>query len=52
VTGTGIGVSFVVPVYNGRRWLASAIDGIEGQRDGRSRSSRWTMAAVTDRSAC
>jgi len=35
VTGTGIGVSFVVPVYNGRRWLASAIDGIEAQRDGR-----------------
>jgi glycosyltransferase involved in cell wall biosynthesis len=29
------GVSFVVPVYNGRRWLASVIDGIEAQRDGR-----------------
>ena len=33
--GTSVGVSFVVPVYNGRRWLASVIDGIEAQRDGR-----------------
>lgn len=32
---TRLGVSFVVPVYNGRRWLAAVIDGIEAQRDGR-----------------
>jgi glycosyltransferase involved in cell wall biosynthesis len=29
------GVSFVMPVYNGRRWLRDALDGIDAQRDGR-----------------
>jgi glycosyltransferase involved in cell wall biosynthesis len=30
-----MGVSFVIPVYNGRRWLRDALDGIDAQRDGR-----------------
>ena len=29
------GVSFVMPVYNGRRWLCEALDAIDAQRDGR-----------------
>jgi glycosyltransferase involved in cell wall biosynthesis len=29
------GVSFVVPVYNGRRWLREALGSIDAQRDGR-----------------
>jgi glycosyltransferase involved in cell wall biosynthesis len=29
------GVSFVLPVLNGRRWLAEVLTGIEAQRDGR-----------------
>ena len=29
------GVSVVIPVYNGRRWLAAALDAIDAQRDGR-----------------
>jgi glycosyltransferase involved in cell wall biosynthesis len=32
---TASGVSFVVPVYNGRRWLREALDSIDAQRDGR-----------------
>lgn len=35
MTGQAPGVSFVVPVLNGRRSLRSAIDGILAQRDGR-----------------
>jgi glycosyltransferase involved in cell wall biosynthesis len=30
-----VGVSFVMPVYNGRRWLRDALDAIDAQRDGR-----------------
>ena len=30
-----VGVSFVMPVYNGRRWLREALDSIDAQRDGR-----------------
>ena len=29
------GVSFVVPVHNGRRWLPAVLDAIDAQRDGR-----------------
>lgn len=29
------GVSFVVPVHNGRRWLPAVFDAIQAQRDGR-----------------
>ena len=29
------GVSVVMPVYNGRRWLRAALDAIDAQRDGR-----------------
>ena len=35
MTAPGAGVSFVVPVYNGRRWLREALDAIDAQRDGR-----------------
>ena len=29
------GVSFVIPVHNGRRWLPAVLDAIDAQRDGR-----------------
>ena len=29
------GVSFVMPVYNGRRWLRDALEAVDAQRDGR-----------------
>ena len=29
------GISFVVPVHNGRRWLPAVLDAIDAQRDGR-----------------
>ena len=32
---TGVGVSFVVPVHNGERWLDEALASILAQRDGR-----------------
>ncbi len=35
MTARATGVSFVIPVYNGRRWLRDALDGIDAQRDGR-----------------
>lgn len=31
----GPGVTFVLPVLNGRRWLSDVLDGIAAQRDGR-----------------
>jgi glycosyltransferase involved in cell wall biosynthesis len=33
---TAAGVSFVVPVHNGERWLSGALEAILGQRDGRA----------------
>jgi glycosyltransferase involved in cell wall biosynthesis len=39
-----IGVSFVMPVYNGRRWLRDALNGIDAQRDGRP----FEIVAVDD----
>ena len=35
MSGGPIGVTFVVPVLNGRRWLRPVVDGILTQRDGR-----------------
>jgi glycosyltransferase involved in cell wall biosynthesis len=35
MSAQSVGVSFVMPVYNGRRWLRDALDGIDAQRDGR-----------------
>ncbi len=35
MTPQSVGVSFVMPVYNGRRWLRDALDAIDAQRDGR-----------------
>jgi glycosyltransferase involved in cell wall biosynthesis len=37
-------VSFVLPVFNGRRWLAAVLAGIEAQRDGRT----YEIIAVDD----
>ena len=31
----GAGVSFVIPVHNGRRWLPGVLDAVDAQRDGR-----------------
>ena len=31
----GAGVSFVIPVHHGRRWLPGVLDAIDAQRDGR-----------------
>jgi glycosyltransferase involved in cell wall biosynthesis len=51
-----VGVSFVIPVHNGRRWLPEVLAAIEAQRDGRpfeiiavddggaDGSSRWLRA--------
>jgi glycosyltransferase involved in cell wall biosynthesis len=35
MTGSRPGVSVVMPVYNGRRWLRAALTAIDAQRDGR-----------------
>ena len=44
------GVSFVVPVYSGRRWLGKrSTRSMPNATGARSRSSRWTTAAATDR---
>jgi glycosyltransferase involved in cell wall biosynthesis len=47
VTPRPVGVSFVLPVYNGRRWLQAVLDGIELQRDGRD----FEIIAIDDGSA-
>lgn len=41
------GVTFVVPVLNGRRWLRMAIEGIRAQRDGRP----FEIVAIDDGSS-
>ena len=47
MTASHLGVSFVMPVYNGRRWLRDALAAIAAQQDGRP----FEVIAVDDGSS-
>jgi glycosyltransferase involved in cell wall biosynthesis len=48
---TATGVSFIVPVHNGERWLAGAVEAILAQRDGASVEVIAVDDGSTDRSS-